>query len=184
MASTTGIDVTDFQIVFEETVGSSGWNEGEVELPAGTKYVAFRHYDCTNQSYILLDDITVYGEAISNCTYIISKDGVDIETGYTATAYTDTELAEGTYTYCVKAVFEGCTPDPVCETVTVEEAITCSAVENLTATTNTDNTVELSWDIPASTEWPTDCNGNLGFKFYNGSTLIGQSDVDDFYLDN
>ncbi len=179
MASTTGIDVTDFQIVFEETVGSSGWNEGEVELPAGTKYVAFRHYDCTNQSYILLDDITVYGEAISNCTYIISKDGVDIETGYTATAYTDTELAEGTYTYCVKAVFEGCTPDPVCETVTVEEAITCSAVENLTATTNTDNTVELSWDIPASTEWPTDCNGNLGFKFYNGSTLIGQSDVDD-----
>ncbi|PDP44340.1 hypothetical protein CLI82_10910, partial [Porphyromonas gingivalis] len=77
MISKTGTNAGDFTVVFEETPNGinkggarfglsteadgakpqSVWIERTVDLPAGTKYVAFRHYNCSDLNYILLDDI-------------------------------------------------------------------------------------------------------------------------------
>ena len=75
MASTTGTDIADFTVVFEEgdRTGGSGsrttmtdgdnraqtpWAEKVVELPAGTKYVAF-HHEAYDQNYLFIDDVTI-----------------------------------------------------------------------------------------------------------------------------
>ena len=78
--STTGTNVSDFTHVFDETVGSgkgivaggvktsmtqpgnremSEWFEKTIELPAGTKYVAFRHYNSYDMNYLFIDDVTI-----------------------------------------------------------------------------------------------------------------------------
>jgi len=179
MASTTGTDVADFEIVFEETATGTptGWIEREKELPEGTKYVAFRHYNCSDQGYILLDDITVYGIAGINCTYTITRDEVEIASGLTETTYTNTDLDFGTYNYCVKAVYPECAPQSICKDVIIEDLSTCQPVNNLNATINSNNSVYLSWNIPASIDWPNACTEDLAFKIYNGSTQIGYSDA-------
>ncbi|WP_459995329.1 choice-of-anchor J domain-containing protein, partial [Prevotella dentasini] len=56
-ASKTGREVSDFAIVEEWTMTAAKpttrtvgqWYEYNVYLPAGTRYVAFRHYNCTDQ---------------------------------------------------------------------------------------------------------------------------------------
>ena len=82
MVSSTGYDIGSFTTVYTETVptdakeghgvhssNSSGderalsaWMERNIPLPAGTKYVAFHHYG-SNNNYLLIDDVTIYGEA-------------------------------------------------------------------------------------------------------------------------
>ena len=57
--SSTGTDPSDFTVVFEETVLDAGWIEKNVELPAGTKYVAFRHYDSDDKNFLLIDDVYI-----------------------------------------------------------------------------------------------------------------------------
>ena len=70
-ASSTGTAEGDFTIIFEDTpaaVPPSGqtnraqgtWRKYVVNLPVGTKYVAFRHYNCTNFFRINIDNVTVY----------------------------------------------------------------------------------------------------------------------------
>ena len=80
MASTTGNAASDFTTVFEETapisknavIGGerssmtrpgtralSPWTERNINLPAGTKYVAFRHFNSDDMNYLLIDDITI-----------------------------------------------------------------------------------------------------------------------------
>lgn len=66
MASTTGTAAEDFVMLFEETMtgkASGAWYERTIDLPEGTKYIAWRHYNCTDMYYLKLDDVTVYGSA-------------------------------------------------------------------------------------------------------------------------
>ena len=37
----------------------SPWTERNINLPAGTKYVAFRHFNSDDMNYLLIDDITI-----------------------------------------------------------------------------------------------------------------------------
>lgn len=70
MASTTNDNPENFSIVFEETgtelpfikgsESQSEWIERVVMLPEGTQHIAFCHFNCTDQNYVLLDDIKVY----------------------------------------------------------------------------------------------------------------------------
>ena len=61
----TGNTVSDFtagSAVFETTLNSNTWNNRMVDLTsyAGqTVYVAFRHFNCTDQFYLKLDDVQV-----------------------------------------------------------------------------------------------------------------------------
>ena len=68
-ASSTGTAAADFSVVMEEdVVYSSGTAsiERTVELPAGTKYVAFRHFNCTDLLAMLIDDVVIEGSANPN----------------------------------------------------------------------------------------------------------------------
>lgn len=62
--STTGTAPEDFQEVFSEvmTAKSPGqWSNREIDLSqfTGPVYIAFRHWDCTDQWYLVLDEIKV-----------------------------------------------------------------------------------------------------------------------------
>ena len=78
MASKTGTNIGDFTVVFEETVPgykkeaknekakntlknmrAIPWAVRNIALPAGTKYVAFRHYNSQNKNYLIIDDVVI-----------------------------------------------------------------------------------------------------------------------------
>ena len=106
IASSTGTNASDFTVVFEETAGSKGyggakssmtfnggtrdmsaWAEKTVQLPAGTKYVGFRHWNSYDMNYLFIDDVTItMGGAKSDRTalsYKVKLDGTyEGETAY------------------------------------------------------------------------------------------------------
>ena len=66
VASTTGNDIADFtEVVIDETPegietrNMSKWYERTLPLPAGTKYVAFRHCNSKDNNYILIDNVRI-----------------------------------------------------------------------------------------------------------------------------
>ncbi|WP_039430082.1 choice-of-anchor J domain-containing protein, partial [Porphyromonas sp. COT-052 OH4946] len=63
------------------------WYQKTVQLPAGTKYVAFRHFNCTDFFWINLDDVVITGDGGSSAdyTYTVYRDGTKIKEGLTAT---------------------------------------------------------------------------------------------------
>ena len=84
LASTTGKDISDFTIVLKDekptdlkpiegSAYQSEWIKRTLQLPVGTKYIAFRHYDSNKSGKgdcILLDDITIDGKIINYALYI------------------------------------------------------------------------------------------------------------------
>lgn len=168
MISKTGTDKADFETIFEEVPGTKGsgqgqkfydnstkddpteWFERTINLPAGTKYVAFRHHDSYDCNYLFLDDVTVYaGTPVNNYTYTITRDGVEIASGLTETSYscTDNNITDNT-TYCVKVVYEDCTSAPICAHAIIEDP-DCSPATNVQATANGSN-VNITWTAPAA----------------------------------
>ena len=66
VASTTGNDIADFtEVVIDETPegietrSMSKWYERTLPLPAGTKYVAFRHCDSSDGNYFFIDNVRI-----------------------------------------------------------------------------------------------------------------------------
>ena len=80
-ASSTGTATSNFTLVFEETAGSKGgngtrssmtqagtramsdWMIKNIDLPEGTKYVAFRHWNSDDMNYLFIDDVTINGSS-------------------------------------------------------------------------------------------------------------------------
>ncbi len=59
--STTGTSTDNFTLLKNETLSSAMvWANHILDLPTGTKYVAFRHHDC-KQNAINFDDIKITG---------------------------------------------------------------------------------------------------------------------------
>lgn len=93
MASTTGTAEGDFTLVFEETMTAKGpqyvgqrganaqgtWYERSVELPAGTRYVAFRHFNCTDMFRLNLDDVKI--TASDNSINTLQGQGINVLSG-------------------------------------------------------------------------------------------------------
>ncbi len=72
LVSTTGTAVTDFTTVFEETFtagkAQAGWQQKTVDLSsyAGQNvYIAFRHFNCTDQFVFNMDDVTVTNATVA-----------------------------------------------------------------------------------------------------------------------
>lgn len=62
LVSTTGTNLSDFSQVFTERVSSVNFTKKEVNLSAyagQTIYVAFRHHNCSDVYWMLIDDITL-----------------------------------------------------------------------------------------------------------------------------
>lgn len=133
MASSTGTNADDFTVVFEETMTAKEdaaaqesenrednnkfgtWYERSIDLPEGTKYVAFRHYNCTDQLGLNLDNVAVFGGIpVPDYTYTITRNGTEIANGLTETSYTDNNVSDGSYEYCVEVVYPNCTSDAAC----------------------------------------------------------------------
>lgn len=72
LVSTTGTNIADFTTVFEETFAAgkaqATWQEKTVDLSsyAGQNvYIAFRHFNCTDQFVLNLDDVTVTNATVN-----------------------------------------------------------------------------------------------------------------------
>uniref|UniRef100_UPI0035A12F52 choice-of-anchor J domain-containing protein n=1 Tax=Porphyromonas loveana TaxID=1884669 RepID=UPI0035A12F52 len=92
------------------------WYQKTVQLPAGTKYVAFRHFDCTDMFWLNLDDVKITGEGGSSAdyTYTVYRDGTKIKDGLTATTYTDAGQASSNHEYCVEVKYAAGVSPKVC----------------------------------------------------------------------
>jgi hypothetical protein len=130
-ASTTGNNTPDFTIVFQETLTSKGgdrekgierggsraqgtWYERTVNLPAGTKYIAWRHFNCTDMFRLNLDDVTVYGSATTDFVYNIYRDNTLIKANHPETSYTDIDFSTNeSHTWSVKTVCQSGESAPV-----------------------------------------------------------------------
>ncbi len=94
-ASATGNQVDDFsgEPLVEETLASKSakvtsavrgtlaqgvWHEKTVTLPAGTKYVAFRHFDCTDNFWLNLDDVVITEETADGIEDVENMLGISI----------------------------------------------------------------------------------------------------------
>ena len=72
--STTGTNPSDFTMIYEETFSASKdqatWQEKNIALTgySGNVYIAFRHFNCTDQYWFELDDVAVIanGTGIAN----------------------------------------------------------------------------------------------------------------------
>lgn len=134
MASSTGTNVADFSVVYEETPTGrpdadktrgdkdsmqSGWIERTVNLPAGTKYVAFRHFQSSGQHFIFLDDVTIYsaGGNDPEYTYTVYRDGAQVAENLTTTTYTE-EGVTSTHEYCVEVKYAAGVSPKQCVTLT------------------------------------------------------------------
>ncbi|KGL54573.1 hypothetical protein HQ50_08720 [Porphyromonas sp. COT-052 OH4946] len=124
--SKAGTSAADFVHLFDEMLiapSSKGvmkdgrwyqFQERELILPEGTKYVAFRHYDSSEMFAVVVTQVRVYGKA-SPC-YNIYKDGSLLQANVEGTSFT-TPLPAQTSEYCVRAVIDGVESDPACVTV-------------------------------------------------------------------
>ncbi|MFC1887550.1 choice-of-anchor J domain-containing protein [Candidatus Cloacimonadota bacterium] len=72
--STTGYEITDFtENVFEVIVESNVWTEAVIDLSDHldeTVYLAWRHFDCTDQFYLKIDDISLVNSTTREITYL------------------------------------------------------------------------------------------------------------------
>ncbi len=199
-ASTTGNSVEDFgnDALFEETltakhVGPKGprgtndmgtWYQRSVNLPSGTKYVAFRHFNCTDEFRLNLDDIEITDEGgnvdppVDELTFNIYRDG-ELLGSTTEMTYEDAGLDAGTYNYCVEALcVSGLVSDQVCVDATVDsQEDLCNPVQNLTAN-NTNNVIELNWDYPEGYTPPQEETLSWSGPFDNNA--IGTNGAADF----
>ncbi|MCI6702898.1 MAG: choice-of-anchor J domain-containing protein [Prevotellaceae bacterium] len=74
-ASTTGNNTDDFTVkLHEETLtmenNKGNYKEVSLSLPAGTRYVAFRHFGCSDQFRINIDDVSITAETADNAVII------------------------------------------------------------------------------------------------------------------
>ncbi|MDH7903273.1 hemagglutinin A [Porphyromonas gingivalis] len=191
MISKTGTNAGDFTVVFEETPNGinkggarfglsteangakpqSVWIERTVDLPAGTKYVAFRHYNCSDLNYILLDDIqfTMGGSPTpTDYTYTVYRDGTKIKEGLTETTFEEDGVATGNHEYCVEVKYTAGVSPKECVNVTVDP-VQFNPVQNLTGSA-VGQKVTLKWDAPNGTPNPNPNPGTttLSESFENG----------------
>jgi uncharacterized protein (TIGR02145 family) len=79
--SSTGTSINDFSKIFSETMLDNAWHKREISLAsyAGQSiYIAFRHFDCTDQYYLKIDDVTITGSGSESLIYTTT---LGLETG-------------------------------------------------------------------------------------------------------
>lgn len=146
-ASSTGTATSDFRELMSETLqaktgrtdelreaatrgrAQGNWYQKTVAIPAGTKYVAFRHYNCTDQFWINLDDVKIVANTAPTpdpdptpdptaMSYNIYRNGKLIKNQST-TQFAEQLEESGTYKYEVEVKYAGGLSPKVAVNVTV-----------------------------------------------------------------
>jgi len=181
--SSTGINASDFTIIFEETLtAKDGGNGGRIgergdpsraqgawynrvkDVPAGTKYIAWRHYNCSDWFRINIDDVTVYsGTASEEYTVNVYRNNVKIASNVEGTSYLDNFDPTSAVCYTVEV---NCPSGEVSvkSNEACLEAAPCDAVTELEVEFAEDcTTAELSWIVAVP---------DLLFNIYRDGALI------------
>ncbi len=106
MASSTTKDISSFDKVSSFAATNIYWNEGSVELPAGTRYFALRH---TSEDIfgLMIDDIEYIAGGNKVLGYNIYVDGILVgAVSPTEVSYALAALSEEPHTIGVTAVYE------------------------------------------------------------------------------
>lgn len=115
--STTDRELASFELLWEETLPESGWQERVIDLSEYDNrevYIAFRHYNCSGKFALYLDDVGVYEPMMPH--YNLYENGELIAEGIVDTHYEREMTAVGTYTYGVSYV-DYCETEPLEKTV-------------------------------------------------------------------
>jgi len=190
-ASSTGTNTSDFTMVFEETAGSKGgngvkssmtqgssremsaWVEKNIELPAGTKYVAFRHWNSDDMNYLFIDDVTISAGNRGDrapLSYKLMLDGEYIgETYYPFYQFDVEGMEEGeTHIGGVAPLYASGMGDWTYYTWTYKP---CDGFNNVTAFEGTvnNNTVTLNWTLPGGAPQPPTPGTGEWYYYDNGN---------------
>ena len=175
--SSGGTNPADFTLLHQETLMSSVWAERNIPVTGQTIRIAFRHFNCTDWFVMKIDEVKVFKEgtpcpAVSNVNavvpvgtnnvnvtwsastpapihYEVLRNGVSQGTA-TTTSFSQTNVTQGTYTYCVRAVYppaNECVPVSVCAApVTVPEILDGGCVAAIVGTATT-----TDYEVPVNT---------------------------------
>ena len=137
----------DGTIIYQNSGGFSGTQTFTINCSGGSTAPAFCD-PVRNLGYELDDhDVILSWEAPESGTptgYEVYRETVLLTTT-TELTYTDANLAEGVYNYCVYAVYDDCQSEFVC----VEAEVSmCGPVQNLGYTLNDDLLLTLTWEAP------------------------------------
>lgn len=99
------------------------WHERSISVPAGTKYIAFRHYDTKDMFAINLDDVKISSEngetPTEGWTYNVYRES-DFLNNVSAETYVDKFSTPGTYKYEVEVKYaDGTLSNKVATSVTI-----------------------------------------------------------------
>ena len=171
-ASSTGTNASDFTLVFEETAGSKGnpgvkssmtqagtrdmsaWNEKNVTLPAGTKYVAFRHWNSYDMNYLFIDDVTITmgggkGNRAALCYKVMIDGQYEGETPYAYFQHNVEGFEEGSeHTTSVAAIYATGMGGWTDYTWTYTPCDNYSGATNVTAAQQ-GSTMKIDWTMPS-----------------------------------
>jgi|GEM_PF-5804583 len=180
--STSGTNPADFTEVFTETLksGDHKWTLRQIALSAldgysGSFYVAFRHYDCTGQYFIGIDEVKVL-EGRYSCAAVRSLNFVQQGTDVTlvweapegeapnsyrlydghievanisdAKVHTFTNLSPGMHELSVAAIYEGVDCEAEKRTVSIQ-IDSCPEVSGLTVDYNSECEANIAWAVPS-----------------------------------
>ncbi len=161
----------DGTVIFENSGGFSGSQTFTINCAAGAGVPEFCN-PVQNLTYDLDGfDVILSWEAPNSGTpawYEIYKDTelLDLVEGL---SYTDANVADGLYNYCVYAAFDGCQSEFVCTEVEVRQ---CGSLQNLDYTLNDDLLLTLTWEAP---EDPT---GLVEYQIYmDGEQLASTNEL-------
>ena len=162
------ITYEDGTVIYQNAGGFSGTQTFTINCSGGSGAPEFCDpvrnltYELQGQDVVLAWEAPATGTPVG---YQVYRE-TELLTTTTQLTYTDANMPEGLYNYCVYAAYDDCQSEYVCTEV---EVSLCSAVQNLAYTLNDDLLLTLTWDAP---ENPT---GLVEYQVYMDDALIAST---------
>lgn len=184
LASKTGNNASDFtEVLWEEDLTSKAanpvaspndlrdakgmrpaqgaWLQRSVKIPAGTNYIAFRHYNVTDMYWMNLDNIRIEDLPYDiTHSYTLYRDGVVMADALSELSYVDKNVAPGTRKYGVQVKYSDGGLSPIIE----------RSIDVLTSLEAVDGSKPYSLQLVGKT-LSIECNGQVSLYDLNGRRL-------------
>jgi subtilisin family serine protease len=163
------ITYEDGTVIFENTGGFSGTKTFTIDCTGGGNAPWFCNpvqnltYELDDHDVVLSWDVP-RGQTPSG--YEVYRETLLLATVEGELTYTDPDMEDGTYNYCVYAVYEDCQSEFVC---LVAEVTSCAPVQNLDYILDNDLLLTLTWDEPEITA------GLIEYQVYMDEELMGST---------